>query len=276
MSRVLLIGAILMLWSQISTAQDNYVSFELNVFDHPKEKEYIQKYEEAPFLLLQALDPIEAESFNNWDRLLKRLDKRFKKHAGEVRLLSDIFYITHQLMLSRYETHANFSATLTDGIYDCVTGTGMYALLLERFDVPYTIIETDEHVYVKGEFDGIPFIMESTFPLEGLIVGLEDVLDFEKKFIGDSDAKEAIRLPSALAAMPTAVQPSSVFNKIGIKELAGLQYYNDAVLKFNDKAYQSAYIQLIKAAYLYPSPRIIDLKEKMEMLLGIVVVEDVR
>ncbi|MGY6745001.1 MAG: hypothetical protein ACXIUQ_19880 [Cecembia sp.] len=276
MSRVLLIGAILMLWSQISTAQDNYVSFELNVFDHPKEKEYIQKYEEAPFLLLQALEPIEAKSFKKWDRLLKRLDKRFKKHAGEVRLLSDIFYITHQLMLSRYETHANFSSTLTDGIYDCVTGTGMYAILLERFKVPYIIIETDEHVYLKGEFEGVPFIMESTFPLEGLIVGLEDVLDFEKKFIGDSDPKEAIRLPNVLGAMSTAVKPSSVFNKIGIKELAGLQYYNDAVLKFNEKAYQNAYIQLIKAAYLYPSPRITDLKEKMEMLLGVVVVEDVR
>ncbi len=95
---------------------------------------------------------------------------------------------------------------MTDGKYDCITGTGLYTLLLKRYDIPYIIEETDAHVYLSGEYNGI-------------------------------------------------------------KELAGLQYDNDAMLKFNQKAYQAAYTQLIKAAYLYPSPRIFQLKEKMEMML---------
>ena len=273
MSRIVVIGAIVMLWSHFSMAQDNFVTFQLNIFEDTKEKEYFQKYKSDPFYLLQALEPIESESYKKWDKLLKKLDRRFRKNTGEVRLLSDIFYITHQLVLHQYQTHVNFSTTLTDGIYDCVTGTGLYALLLERYEIPYSIIETEEHVYLKGKFNGVPFIMESTFPLKGLLLGESEILQFERKFFTTALSQEGVRMPSVLGGINDDTKPSVIFNKIGIKELAGLQYYNDAVLKFNQKAYQASYIQLVKAAYLYPSSRIADMKEKMEMLLGIVVLD---
>jgi hypothetical protein len=44
-------------------------------------------------------------------------------------------------------------------------------------------------------------------------------------------------------------------------ELAGLQYYNDAITHFNQQAFGVAVNQLTKAFVLYPSERIDALRE---------------
>lgn len=274
MARFLFLGIITLFWNFNSKAQDGFANLEIDVFESAKERMYFQLHHEEPFFLLQSLHPNPEEGLKNWNKLVKRLDKKASKKRSDVRLLSDIFYITHQLLLNRYETHANFSNTLTEGVYDCVTGTALYALLLDRYDVPHFIVETDAHVYLKGNYNGVDFVMESTFPLEGMVIGEKEVAAFDRQFFQGPSLEEAINVPSVLGGIFPSVKHTQVLNRIDIKELAGLQYYNDAILKFNQKAYQEAYVQLVKAAYLYPSPRINQLKERMEALLEIVVLED--
>jgi hypothetical protein len=177
------------------------------------------------------------------------------------------------LILKDYAKHANFSKTLTDGIYDCVTGTGLFAILLERYQIPYWIVETDDHVYIKGEYKRTPFILESTFPEHGLITGKRNIKNFESQFLPNGNASNADNSPIGIGMVSEVPATDRDLNYIGLIELAGLQYYNDAIKKFYEKVYKDAYVQLIKAAYLYPSSRITDLKSKMEVLLGIVSVD---
>lgn len=274
MTRFLFLGILTLFWNINSKAQDDFGSLTIKVYESDNEKRLFQQHDDEHFFLLQSLHPNLEEGIKNWNKLVKRLDKKASKKRGEVRFLSDIFYISHQSLLNQYETHANFSNTLAEGIYDCVTGTGLYALLLDRYGIPYYIVETDAHVYLKGNFNGVDFVMESTFPLNGLVIGAKEVADFDQQFFQGPPSMEGFKVPSVLGGMFPSVKHTQVLNRIDIKELAGLQYYNDAILKFNQKAYQEAYAQLVKAAYLYPSPRINHLKEKMETLLEILVFED--
>jgi hypothetical protein len=269
MKKFLTILALLLISGFHVKSQDNYVEIKLSLFETDLEKKYFTQHQDDPFLLLQALHPEENSDFRNWEKLLKVLDKRTQRKNVDVQLLSDIFYKTHQHLLKTYAQHSFFSGTLKNGIFDCVTGSGAYALLLERYGIPYILIETDEHIYLKGQFEGIPFIIESTFAQDGLIIGDKDISQFEEKFIssvGKSNSDE----PLVLGRNPNISKQNKTLEYIGLKELAGLQYYNNAIEKFDEKDFQGSFVQLLKAEFLYPSKRIVALKEKMELLLGIV------
>lgn len=255
-------------------SQDNFVVYQLNIFNDTQEKILLTEHQDEPFLLLQAINFLEGESaFKNWEDLTQVLDPHMKRDVGNVRMLTELFFTTHQLMLKDYAKHAYFSKTLADGVYDCVTGTGLFAILLERYQIPYWIVETDEHVYIKGDYKGTAFILESTFPEHGLITGKRNIKNFESQFLPNGNPSNVNNSPTGIGKVTEVPASGKDLNYIGLRELAGLQYYNDAIKKFYERAYKDAYVQLIKAAYLYPSSRITDLKSKMEILLGIVSVD---
>ncbi|WP_242617348.1 hypothetical protein [Cecembia calidifontis] len=274
MKKLLLIVMIGCLLGFPVKSQENFVVYQLHVFNDPQEKLLLTAHQDEPFLLLQAINFQEDESgFKKWDELTQVLDQKIKKDVGNVRMLSELFFTTHQLMLKEYAKHAYFSKTLTDGLYDCVTGTGLFALLLDRYQIPYWIVETQEHVYIKGEIGGRSFILESTFPDKGLITGKREIKNFESQFFPNGNSSNLNNSPIGIGKVSELPASGMDLNYIGLRELAGLQYYNDAIRKFYEKKYKDAYIQLIKAAYLYPSSRINDLKSKMEILLGIISVD---
>ncbi|WP_194973591.1 hypothetical protein [Aquiflexum lacus] len=275
MKKFLSILTLIFLLGFHAKSQDDYVKIKLTLFETNLEKKYFTQYQDDPFLLLQALNPEENPDFKRWDKLLKVLDKRAQRKNVDVQLLSDIFYKTHQHLLKRYAPHSFFTGTLKDGVFDCVTGSGAYALLLERYGIPYILVETDEHIYLKGQFEGIPFIIESTFVHDGLIIGETEIGQFEKKYIASEKSIEPNK-PVVLGRNSNSTKENKTFDHIRLKELAGLQYYNDAIKKFDEKDFQGSYVQLLKAEFLYPSTRIVSLKEKMEALLGVVEYSELR
>ncbi|WP_373523302.1 hypothetical protein [Aquiflexum sp.] len=269
MKKLLTILILILFLGFHAKSQDDYVEIKLTLFETNLEKKYFTQHQDNPFLLLQALHPEEEPNFKSWDKLIKILDKKAQRKNVDVQLLSDIFFKTHNHLLKTYAPHSFFSGTLKNGVFDCVTGSGAYALLLERYGIPYILVETDEHIYLKGQYEGIPFIFESTFAQNGLILGEINVRQFEEKFITLSKSSE----PNQLLVLGSNFNNSNknrTFEHIGLKELAGLQYYNYAIEKFHEKDFKGSFVQLLKAEFLYPSSRIVDLKEKMELLLGIV------
>jgi hypothetical protein len=274
MSRFFIIVLIMQLTWFPAKSQEDYVEFSITVFNHPLEKEFLSKHPNDPFLVLQSLNPKEEINSKNWDKLISKLDKSVKKNNKNVQLLSDIFFSTHQLILKNYSKYAYFSQTLDEGVYDCVTGTASLALMLERYGIPYQIIETDQHVFIRGDFDGTPFILESTFPTEGVITDPEKVKLFEKNFTGTPESEKTTRDHTEVGAISGQNEVNVLYNAIDLRQLAGLQYYNDAIRKFHEDDFQSSFAQLVKAEFLYPSERIQDFKGKIQMVLGIVSVQE--
>lgn len=274
MNRFLIILIFMQLTGYSAKSQENHIEFSISVYNHPLEKEFLSKYANDPFILLQSLYPKEEIKSKNWNKLVSKLDKSMKKNNKNVQLLSDIFFSTHQLILKNYAKFAYFSQTLEEGVYDCVTGTASLALMLERYEIPYRIIETDHHVFIKGDLDGIPFIFESTFPIEGVMTDPEKIRNFEESYIGIRVNDKKLRNHSEVGAISEEIKLNFLYNVIDLKQLAGLQYYNDAIKKFHKDDFKAAFAQLVKAEFLYPSERILDLKGKVQMVLGIVSVKE--
>lgn len=248
-------------------SQESNVLAELRIFENEKEEELITRYQSDYFLLLQALEPRDNLHSPSWAKLNKKLFRQSKQlsKTDSLRFLEDVFFMTQQNLFVTYEEHANFSKTLHDGIFDCVTGSGIFALLLEKFGFDFKVMETDAHVYIKGMVSGQPFIMESTFPLNGFLVGDEQVRKFESNFIpAGADLQDKLQY---LGKMDDSPIQNKTFNEIGLRELGGLQYYNDAIKKFYEEDYLGAYSQLLKAEFLYPSSRINKFKVQLLALL---------
>lgn len=253
----------------LGKAQENsQVIQKIPVFESPLEKLFFTQHLHEPFYLLQTLHSNPTLDLSRWDKLVKVLDKKKEKNRNDLQLLSDIFFKTHQHLLKSYAQHSSFSNLLSEGTYDCVTGSAALGLLLDRYGVFYEVIETDYHVFLKGEFAGQEFIMESTFSEYGLIVGKDLVLEFGKKF-KKKEGERKYDFNIGLGNNEALLLDNQTYESIGLKELAGLQYYNDAILRFNQKNYGQAYAQLIKASFLYPSERISKLTKMMGELIAI-------
>jgi len=269
MKKTLFFLLLLLMIAFTGKAQEDEFVEKINVFESSLEKKLFTQYLNQPFYLLQTLHSNPSLDYSRWDKLLKILDKKEEKNRDKIQFLSDIFFKTHQHLLKRYEQHASFSNLLSEGIYDCVTGSATLGLLLDRYGIPYELIETDYHVFLKGEFAGIEFIMESTFSEDGLILGKDLVFEFETKFrMKGGDRKYDFNI--SLGSNEALLVENQTYESIGLKELAGLQYYNNAILRFNQKNYPEAFAQLVKAGYLYPSERILKLKDMMGDLISVI------
>ena len=66
-----------------------------------------------------------------------------------VEFLRTIFYKTHNKLLLNYDKLASLDQTIEKGTYGCLTGTMLYALILDHFKIAYEIIELPNHVFLQ-------------------------------------------------------------------------------------------------------------------------------
>lgn len=222
--------------------------------------EPIQNLQLEQFLsLTNAEDNIElVEKFND---NVARLEKTRKRRKSDYSFLKAIFYKTHNTLLKDYDRIATMDQTLTDGKFGCLTGTAVYALILEHFGYEYRIIELPNHVFIHLTVDGNTYVYESTLPLNGFrrtTVEMEKLLKqpwvnhrkiSELSVVGDW-FDEKITLPGH-------------YSTINIEQLAGLQYFNESVKSYLQKDYVAAMENVLKAYDLYPSQK----NEKLMQLI---------
>jgi hypothetical protein len=219
-----------------------------------------------PFVYLQYLRPESMVSSHKWQKLIKVLDKKSKKENG-TDFLRYIFFKTQEMVLQDYMVYASFSETLAEGKYDCVTGSAVYGLLLKRYGFPFDIIETDNHVFVIVSREGKQdIIFESTWKMDGFIHAAQEAEHFFSHFTIVSPAPFNAESSLHLGNISPSHSKNSTFKTIGFKELNGLQFYNDAIKKFEAGAYQEAYFQMETASIWYPSERILHLQALLRQL----------
>lgn len=195
-----------------------------------------------------------------WESLEQELDVKAAKKPDSLALLRAIFQKTHQRLLKNYSQHSTFSAMLNKGIYDCVSGSAALGLLLDRYGYAFDIIETDYHVFIQVYLDGKTLILESTLPVGGMITAPSAVSNYLAAY--SSEGMPISRnISVGLAGTKADDSDNNIFRKVDLTELAGLQYYNEAIVHFNKQEYRKAIDLLSKALTLYPSERIEGLKD---------------
>ena len=149
--------------------------------------------------------------------------------------------------MKRYQDHTTLYELLERGRYDCVTGTALYALLLEALQINYQVQELPYHVYLNIYLtNGDTVLIESTDPQRGFVTR-------------SSERQERLtQYAASLTADPNtdAYQYDfTIQESIGLTELAGLSYFNEAVAYYNQQQFQQAITLLQQATQLYSSQR---------------------
>lgn len=184
--------------------------------------------------------------------MINKFRRRKDQYRTEEEWLKDIFYQVHGKLLKRYKNFSAVPDLIKQGNYDCVSGTALYALICELLYIPYSIRETEYHVYLLALVDGKKVLIESTDPVYGFVSEPYTVQSLIKAYQEDNSSKYKMLSP--------------MNNRVNWAQLAGLQYFNKAVKFYNNTNYQEALSYLDKAMQYYRSSRIVSFKEHILQL----------
>lgn len=194
-------------------------------------------------LTKEGLNTYKSE-LNEFVNILKEKKSKYKR---EDLFFEYLFYKTHRKFLKHYAEYSSPADVLKNGRYDCLSGTTFYALLLHELRIPYTVIETNYHMYLLIQTTKGNYLYESTDALYGYT---KDTDEIESKLntYQSANARKASEKGEYVFDM-------NLNKKLGLMELAGLHYYNQAVNQFNHGLLAEATSSIEKSYVFYQSPR---------------------
>ncbi len=174
------------------------------------------------------------------------LKKKKKRLASDEAFLRKVFYHIHRVYLKKYKPYQSFEKLFEKGEYGCLTGTALYALILQELDYQIEIRETNYHVFLLVTTENEKFLIESTDPLHGFLAGEKAISKrlkeiSEKNMLADSTDKYEFKC--------------KINRTIQLEELIGLQYYNVATQYYNRGYFELALHFLHKSRQTYQSER---------------------
>ena len=204
---------------------------------------------------------ISNKDYNRFDRLVSKLERKRERGNEDITFLRSLFYKTHHRMLFKYNSLASVDETISSGSYGCLSGTVLYALLLEYFDFNFEIIELPNHVFIKVNLEDQVVYLESTLPKEGFITSESKILMTN----GDEMTTNVNWFQTiASSQAPRQIHESTPYKTIGLQELLALQHFNESVKMYNEKSYIESINHAVEAFFKYPT-------EKNRMLMQLVI-----
>jgi hypothetical protein len=130
-------------------------------------------------------------------------------------------------------------------------------MLLSHFGLPYTIIETNYHIFILTETNRGRVLLEATDPIYGFS---DETTAIEKRIAGYRK--------NELAEMDPCKDyyrfSFDLYNEVTLDQLLGLLHYNLAILNYNEGAILKAINHVDQALELYNSPRIEEFTRVMQ------------
>ncbi len=234
----------------------NYLFAQHKIYYHSDiERDIISQYlskGEAKTVELQLIadKQVTASSIhtygNKYAKLLSDVQHKKTSFKSDERFLSWMFYKVHRKVLKNYKQYTSLASTLDNGDYDCLSATTLYALLLHSLDYQPEVVETNYHIYLFVNTEKGRYLIESTDPLNG--------------FVSNKNEIEA-RISNGVNTLPIDDENVYIFKSqlnelVTLTKLAGLQYYNNAVVCYNNKDLKTTLALLEKASLFYHSQRI--------------------
>ena len=230
--------------------QKIYVSaYEQNVLLSVMQNKKIDPLE----LLLASAPEMDQEKEKQFraelDSFVQKMNRKKETSSDKV-FLQNLFYKTHRKFLKEYKPYKNFYSMLDNGAYNCLSGTALYALLLNELDYSYRIIETDYHIFLMVKTaEGEEIMIESTDPLNGLLTEggkIEQRIEAIREDVLRAEEEEQKSFHDFKL---------EVFREVDLQQLAGLQYFNLAAHLYNNRKLFSAKVALAKGRVLYQAER---------------------
>ena len=206
----------------------------------------------------------QKENAESVDKFLKSIETEISRISNEKRKIKFIFEKAHKQFFRKYDSDADFNKLFVNGNYNCVTGSLFFSTILTKLKIPFTIKEKPTHVFILAYPITFSIPIESTDP--GMKFYIPDE-NFKKRYVNNLVDNKLITLSEINEKGVESIFNSNYYSNKDIStiELAGLQYFNSAILYGDIKDYKKAFQQLEKAYLLNPSERI---RYSMELALG--------
>lgn len=214
--------------------QKNYFGLFYSIYDTKQEEKVALKY------LNDYIDPI-RNSVNSTNNRKKKI-----KH---------IFNKVHKTMFLYYSELIMFPEIFKSGTYNCLTGSALYSIVLDQFEIPYKIIELSNHVYIVAYPDDDEIIIESTVPDRGYL-SVND--SYKKNYINFLKENKLIKPEDNLNFSIEQLFDKYYYEngKIDLEQLVGLHYYNYALALIIEEKYEASIQSIEKGLMFYNSPRL--------------------
>jgi len=169
---------------------------------------------------------------------------------SEVKLMKELHRKVHERFLTRYKYISPFHEIFETGEYNCVSATALFALVLEELNIPYNIQEQPNHVYIMAYPDTKAISVEMTAIKDAYY--LPPRKDVSKAVgilveLGLTTQKEVQR-QGALQVYNTFYNTNS---EINLRQLCGIQYFNEAITAANENDYAGAFDAICKTEAYY-------------------------
>lgn len=188
------------------------------------------------------------------DELKSDLTNKKFEVKPEEKKLKLLFDLTHKNFFLKYKEVSTFDEIFESKEYNCVSATALYCLILQQYQIPYSIKETPSHVYSIAYPDTRSIVLESTAPKNGYyspsnsdiqkaVGSLVDLKYYTKEEIETKGVREVY---------------NEFFydeDEIDIKKLAGLQYHNESISYFAEDKFELALNSNYKCELLYKSEK---------------------
>ena len=189
-------------------------------------------------------------------KFIKRAERRNLNQKNTQLFLENLFFRVHNRFLDHYKKTqvTTFEQVFSNGSYDCVTGTALYGLILAQLGYEVQVYETTYHVLLIINYDDRIAMIESTDSYYGFIT--------EEKRIDSYLGYYKLNKSHQVDGYKKLSYTGDSF--IGLKELAGLLYYNLAVQELNNHNYNNAEFFITRAEQLYRSDRMREIRSIIE------------
>ncbi len=201
---------------------------------YSQDKQFIAQWMVHVSWFLPAEQVSRTERTEYTQKLLEHCQKLAKQRRNikqERKFLQKVFYQTHKKFKLAYATNSSVAQAVLVGKFDCVSGTALFALVLDYLGYTYEIHETTSHAYLKVKtLQGI-VLLETTNVTQGFVKFANEIREIEQTY--------------------SPLLPKHTNRIITLKELAGLQFYNQALFAMQTENFATGNALLHKAKMLY-------------------------
>jgi hypothetical protein len=243
----------------IFAQSDSIIRFSDLKFQNAFEKKSIEDfvaYKKDTFNLFLAIDESITEkdarlSQVAYQRVLKGLEDNNIRSRKINQQIKQSYAEFHSRFLKKYNSNEFFPQIFLSGTYNCVTGSILYSMVYEYLGIPYKVKASSNHVYLVANPGSASIVIETTNP------GFEQQI-----FTGEFKQQYVNYLRSSKLISEADYKSKSIeeifeekFNEVKDAEfgnLAGMQYYNKALGKYENNKIDDALSLSQKAYFFYP------------------------
>ncbi|WP_109616733.1 hypothetical protein [Sediminitomix flava] len=184
----------------------------------------------------------------------------WKSKKGEFRAIRKLFNQLHRTHLVHYNRESLFADMFETKEFGCLSGSLLFAHIFERNGIEYQLYSSDVHAFITVQTkEGKKLFLETTDPVNGFIYKKSQVERRMSKHL-NANSTRGIRTISA----PLPLEGEGLAEKVDIKELSALQYYNLAVSAIKSGEIEEGNMQSKKLNVFYKRGKTLKLNTILE------------